>query len=110
MAVREKMTDEERLRRKREQAKVYRRKKAKKSPEEWAESQKRWHDKREAKQAQIDENADRVAGLYWERERIVAHLPPLFEQRDATMATLMELEQLISDEEQAAQEIAAQIA
>lgn len=57
-----------------------------------------------------DEEIDRRVALWGQRERIVAYLPRLYEQREEALRRLADLDQLIADEEAAADQIDRQVA
>lgn len=58
----------------------------------------------------IDDAIERRAQLWCQRERIVAYLPRLYQQREEARKRLEDLDQLIRDEEKAVAQIDRQVA
>ena len=85
------------------------------TPEEFQEKERQLRERREQQQASDEESErdrliNRRVALWGQRERIVAYLPRLYEQREEALRRLADLDQLIADEEAAAAQIDRQVA
>lgn len=82
--------------------------------EQFAEKERQLRERRErkanAEESERDMTIERRAQLWCQRERIVAYLPRLYEQREEALRRLADLDQLIADEEAAASQIDRQVA
>ena len=83
------------------------------SEEDLREKERQLEEKRRQdadKKSRHDQEMDARVALWLQRERIVAYLPRLHEQREEALRRLADLDQLIADEEAAVAQIEAQVA
>ena len=79
-------------------------------PDEQESRADKWLAEHLRKESNADAAINRRVALWCQRERIVAYLPRLHEQREEALRRLADLDQLIADEEAAVEAIEKQVA